>query len=152
MIQQAMIGRGCMVKDPTHAVHREARTHTRACACACECAGARGWDFTAGGGAQRQAVASSCWGRAAVRGHRFAEAEMEAAVEERDRLAPQLEQAKWHARQLEKRIEEVQAAHSATHKVCVLGHLHAPAPCLVFLGEPGGLLARQSLLAPFLEL
>lgn len=42
---------------------------------------------------------------------------MEAAVEERDRLAPQVEEAKWHARKLEKRLEEAQAAHQATRKV-----------------------------------
>ena len=43
---------------------------------------------------------------------------MESAVEERDKLGPQLEEARWQARQLERRLQEGLAAQHAACQVC----------------------------------
>jgi hypothetical protein len=48
---------------------------------------------------------------------RSSEAQLEEVVEERDKLLPQLEQAKWGARQLEKRLEEAVGAGREVAKV-----------------------------------
>lgn len=51
-------------------------------------------------------------------------------VEERDKLAPALEQAKWGSRQLEKRLEEAGAAAREADKVrAAASCCGLPAPC-----------------------
>lgn len=43
-------------------------------------------------------------------------------IEERDKLGPALEQAKWTSRQLEKRLDEATATVENAKKVCKLWH------------------------------